>query len=79
MKSASRYVIYHIKDDKVQVEKIAARDASYDDFLGDLPADDCRYASYDFEFETDDGRPQKKLLFIIWCVGRAGAQGCRCV
>jgi cofilin len=33
-----------------------------------LPADDCRYALYDMDFTTTDGRPANKLVFISWCV-----------
>ncbi|KAG8772420.1 cofilin [Ceratobasidium sp. 428] len=37
----------------------------YEDFLADLPEDDCRWAVYDFAFEKDGGK-RNKLTFFIW-------------
>jgi hypothetical protein len=31
-----------------------------------MPSDDCRYALYDMDFTTTDGRPANKLVFISW-------------
>lgn len=31
-----------------------------------LPADDCRYAIFDMDFTTNDGRPGNKLVSISW-------------
>ena len=33
-----------------------------------------RYAVVDFHFETDDGRPQDKLLFIGWSPDTSGVK-----
>jgi cofilin len=48
------------------IEKQGSIDKTYDDFVADLPEDDCRYGLIDLEFETDDGRPTSKLVFISW-------------
>ncbi|KAM3573386.1 hypothetical protein VYU27_004627 [Nannochloropsis oceanica] len=61
-----RYIIYVIKDDKIQIEKEGAREKSWKDFTEDLPESDCRYAVIDVEFETDDGRPTSKIVFLSW-------------
>lgn len=71
-----RYIIYHIADEKqVDVEKIGARDATYEDFLKDLQdvgTDDCRYGVYDCEYlykpegTSEQGVPKKKLVLMIW-------------
>jgi cofilin len=62
-----RYFIYSIKDKKtIVIEKQGARDKTYEDLVEDLPENDCRYALIDLEFETDDGRPTSKLVFISW-------------
>jgi len=70
-----RYMIYHIKDEKVvEVEKTGDRDASYDDYLKDLGSagsDECRYGLYDLEYEhscqgTSDTKKQK-LFLMCWC------------
>jgi len=31
-----------------------------------LPQDQPRYALVDIEYETEDGRPQDKLTFVVW-------------
>jgi cofilin len=62
-----RYYIYKIEDKKtIVIEKKGARDRTYDDFVADLPENDCRYGLIDLEFKTDDGRPTAKLVFITW-------------
>ena len=62
-----RYFIYEIKDKKtVVIEKQGDRSKTYDDFVEDLPENDCRYGLIDVEFKTDDGRPTSKIVFISW-------------
>ncbi len=61
-----RYIIYEIKDSKIVIEKTGEREKTWDDFTADLPATDCRYAVVDVEFETDDGRPTSKIIFLSW-------------
>ena len=54
-KKTHRYCVFFIKDEKlIAVEKMAPRDANYEEFWGDLMAcgpEDCRYGLYDFEYE----------------------------
>lgn len=62
-----RYFIYKIENkETIVIEKKGSIDKGYDDFVADLPEDDCRYGIIDLEFETDDGRPTSKLVFISW-------------
>lgn len=70
-----RYVIYHIKDEKIiDIEKVGDREASYDDYLNDLTSggqEECRYGLYDIEYEhtcqgTSDQKKQK-LFLMCWC------------
>lgn len=37
----------------------------YDDFVGDLPGESCRYAIYDFQFDQGEGL-RNKITFIAW-------------
>ncbi|KAK3814619.1 MAG: hypothetical protein J3R72DRAFT_461874 [Linnemannia gamsii] len=62
-----KYIIYKISDDlaKVEVVKTSA-DADYDAFLADLPADDCRWAVYDFAYKSPDGGDRNKIVFYSW-------------
>jgi cofilin len=51
---------------RIVIEKTGERAATWDTFVGELPDNDCRYAVIDVEFETDDGRPTSKLVFMSW-------------
>ena len=62
-----RYFIYEIKDKKtIVIEKQGDKSKTYEDFVEELPENDCRYGLIDIEFETDDGRPTSKIVFISW-------------
>jgi cofilin len=62
-----RYYIYKIEDKKtVKIEKSGDRSKTYEDFCGDLPENECRYGLIDLEFNSNDGRPTSKLVFITW-------------
>eukprot|EP01066_Platyproteum_vivax_P005122 Platyproteum_vivax@DN1652_c0_g1_i1.p1 len=62
-----RYVIYKIENkETIIVEHTGEKSETYDDFVSKLPNDEPRYAVVDFQYETDDGRPQEKLLFLGW-------------
>ena len=62
-----RYFIYKIENKKnIIIEKTGDLSKTYDDFCEDLPDTDCRYGLIDLEFETSDGRPTSKLVFITW-------------
>lgn len=60
-----KYIIFNLSDDlkEIIVEK-SSGESDYDGFLSALPADQCRWAVYDFEFEKDGRR--NKLCFISW-------------
>jgi cofilin len=60
------YIVYKIEDGKIVTEKTSGEGESFATFLGDLPADDCRYAIYSMDFTTNDGRPNNKLVSITW-------------
>ena len=62
-----RYFIYEIKDKKtITIEKQGGREKTYEDFVEDLPENDCRYGVIDIAFETNDGRPTSKIVLITW-------------
>mmetsp|Transcript_17162 Transcript_17162/g.29037 ORF Transcript_17162/g.29037 Transcript_17162/m.29037 type:complete len:143 (-) Transcript_17162:207-635(-) len=62
-----RYFVYEIKDKKtIVIEKQGAREKTYEDLVEELPENDCRYVLIDLEFESADGRPTSKLVFISW-------------
>ncbi|GMI17176.1 hypothetical protein TrLO_g2814 [Triparma laevis f. longispina] len=57
-----------MSDDKknIELDSTGDLDKSYEDFCEALPEDDCRYGLIDLEFQTDDGRPTSKIVFIAW-------------
>ncbi|KAF9286249.1 cofilin [Mortierella alpina] len=61
-----KYIIYKLTDDlkAIAVAKESAT-GTYDEFLEDLPNDDCRYAVFDFDYITPDG-PRNKIVFFTW-------------
>ncbi|XP_074560981.1 actin-depolymerizing factor 1-like isoform X3 [Curcuma longa] len=67
-KRTFRFIIFTI-DEKIQqvtVEKLGQPDASYEDFTSSLPANECRYAVFDFDFTTDENCQKSKIFFISW-------------
>eukprot|EP00124_Ichthyophonus_hoferi_P005736 Ihof_evm2s928 gene=Ihof_evmTU2s928 len=62
-----KYMVLSLSKDytEIVVEKTADFNTTYEDFIADLPADQCRYAVYDFEFEKE-GCKLSKLLFFVW-------------
>jgi len=68
-----RYFVMRINDNQTEVivEKTADPNATYDDFLKDLPATECRYAVYDLDYETKDGRKTGKVIFFVWAPDEA--------
>ena len=66
LKRKHRYVIYRIGESQIEVESVGARTSTLKDFTTALPFSDSRYAIYDQEYLTPDGRPTSKLWFVSW-------------
>mmetsp|Transcript_14503 Transcript_14503/g.13108 ORF Transcript_14503/g.13108 Transcript_14503/m.13108 type:complete len:139 (+) Transcript_14503:35-451(+) len=61
----AKYIIYKIEGGLIVTEKVGESE-KFDDFIASFPEDDCRYAIYDMNFTTTDGRPGNKLVSISW-------------
>lgn len=61
-----RFIIYKIEGQQVIVEKLGGPGESYENFTASLPADECRYAVFDFDFTTDENCQKSKIFFIAW-------------
>lgn len=63
-----RYIVFKIDDitKQVAVEKLGSHDETYEDFADSLPADECRYAVFDYDFTTDENCRKSKIFFIAW-------------
>ena len=66
MRRKYKYIIFKIGDFEIQVEKAGGRRETYEDMKACLPFTDCRFAVYDQEYRTADGRPASKIWFISW-------------
>lgn len=69
LKKTYKYIIFGLSKDftEIVVEK-TSDSQSYDDFIGELPETECRWAIYDFEFEKEEGGKRTKLCFFSWYV-----------
>uniref|UniRef100_A0A5B6ZUI7 ADF-H domain-containing protein n=1 Tax=Davidia involucrata TaxID=16924 RepID=A0A5B6ZUI7_DAVIN len=63
-----RFIVFKIEEkiQQVMVEKLGKPDESYDDFAASLPANECRYAVYDYDFTTNENCQKSKIFFIAW-------------
>lgn len=68
MRRKYRFVLFKIDGAHINVDAHGPPSASFADFLRALPDSDCRYAVYDHEFTTSDGRKSSKLFFVTWYV-----------
>ncbi|MBA0700218.1 hypothetical protein Goari_001784 [Gossypium aridum] len=61
-KRTYRFIVFKIeeKQKQVVVEKLGEPSQSYDDFTASLPADECRYAVYDFDFVSGHIKGEKQ-------------------
>uniref|UniRef100_J3M3C4 ADF-H domain-containing protein n=1 Tax=Oryza brachyantha TaxID=4533 RepID=J3M3C4_ORYBR len=67
-KRTYRFIIYKIDEKKkmVVVEKVGEPILNYDDFAASLPANECRYAIFDYDFVTEENCQKSKIFFIAW-------------
>ena len=63
----NKYFVASLNADNTEivVTKKAGPSATYEEFLADLPANQCRYAVYDFDYDAGEG-PRNKILFVVW-------------
>ncbi|KAI8560467.1 hypothetical protein RHMOL_Rhmol04G0258000 [Rhododendron molle] len=67
-KRTYRFIVYKIEEMQKQVivEKVGEPGQSYEDFTACLPADECRYAVFDFDYFTEENVPKSRIFFIAW-------------
>merc|ERR1719231_224526 len=65
---------FKIDGGKFVLEADEPKEKTYEDFVNALPENEPRYAVVDFNYSTDDGRPQDKLLFIAWSPDDCGVK-----
>ncbi|KAI8927960.1 hypothetical protein BC831DRAFT_450405 [Entophlyctis helioformis] len=67
LKKKFRFIVYKMSDDnrEIVIDKTFEK-ATYDDFVASLPPNECRYAVFDFQYETSGEGQRNKLLFYTW-------------
>ncbi|KAJ3682745.1 hypothetical protein LUZ60_012972 [Juncus effusus] len=67
-KRSHRFIVFKIEEKlkQVVVEKVGDPMQSYEDFTASLPANECRYSVYDFDFVTEENCQKSKIIFIAW-------------
>lgn len=67
-KRTFRFVVFKIEEKQKQVivEKLGEPAEGYEDFAASLPADECRYAVYDYDFLTPENVPKSRIFFVAW-------------
>jgi len=68
LKNKNRYILFKLSDNlkEVVIEKKAPVDTPYSDFVAELPDQDCRYAVYNFEYDSGSDGHRAKIVFFIW-------------
>ncbi|CAL5360052.1 unnamed protein product [Camellia sinensis] len=61
-----RFIVFKIENQQVIVETLGNPQQGYDDFAASLPANECRYAVYDFDFITNENCQKSKIFFVAW-------------
>jgi len=66
LKKQLKYIIYALNDTKTEIIVHRTSPSSdYEEFIGDLPENECRWAVYDLEYDSGEGK-RNKLLFYSW-------------
>ncbi|CAA0811901.1 Actin-depolymerizing factor 4 [Striga hermonthica] len=67
-KRAHRFIVFKIEEKQKQVivEKLGEPTETYEDFTASLPAEECRYAVFDFDFVTKENVQKSRIFFIAW-------------
>lgn len=67
-KRTHRFIVYKIEEKQKQVivEKLGEPTQTYEDFAASLPAEECRYAVFDFDFVTVENVPKSRIFFVAW-------------
>lgn len=62
------FIIFRIKDEKIQVAEQGAADGTWADFLKTLTSNpkDGAYGVFDFHTKTKDDRILQKIIFVAW-------------
>ena len=67
MKKSKKFVLFKIENKKeIVIDSEGDASKTFEDFKAALPEDQPRYGLVDIHYQTDDGRDQSKLTFVMW-------------
>ncbi|KAH7106060.1 actin depolymerizing factor [Auriculariales sp. MPI-PUGE-AT-0066] len=62
-----KYIIFGLNSTNTEIIVLKTSNSKdYDEFIADLPENDCRWAVYDYEFEKEGAGKRSKLCFYSW-------------
>ncbi len=64
-KTVAKFIIYKIEGGTIVSEQ-KSESADFEEFIAAFPPNECRYAIYDMDFTTNDGRAGNKLVLVAW-------------
>ncbi|KAJ5636036.1 uncharacterized protein N7484_009349 [Penicillium longicatenatum] len=63
------YAIYNLDKENAKIIVEKSSTGSYDEFVNDLPQDECRWGVFDLEFKSKlDGTDHSRMLLFKWYV-----------
>ncbi|KAJ5656227.1 cofilin [Penicillium longicatenatum] len=67
------YAIYNLDKENAKIVVEKSSTGSYDEFVNDLPQDECRWGGFDLEFKSKlDGTDRSRMLLFKWSPSSAG-------
>ncbi|KAI9512379.1 actin depolymerizing factor [Russula earlei] len=67
LKKKHKYIIFGLNEDKTEIIVLkSSTSKDYEEFLVDLPENQCRWAVYDLEFLKEEGGLRNKIIFYHW-------------
>ena len=67
LKKKYKFIVYRLSQDNSRIEVENLVEASdYDNFVEQLPKEECRYAVFDFEYNTNGEGVRNKICFYTW-------------
>ena len=62
-----KYIVFGMNPTNTEIVVLQKGDSDdYEEFVGHLPEDECRYAVYDFHWQKGDEGKRSKICFIHW-------------
>jgi len=65
LRKKHNFIVYTLNNDNTEIIVERSGTEKYPEFIATLPRTECRYAVYDFQFDTKDG-VRNKIIFLTW-------------